>query len=248
MDELFTLWDTDRKGYLDTDDFARVVEVCRELERNGRPSLRMDSSLEEGFAMDKRAMVIRVVTEAAALDAHNMVGSVRAVVCHYSDAIKQLRADELYDAWISQLQAQSLLVRDLHHTIALFNTQDKEDWDSCGWPLNRKQQIMVHRRIPLIRDFKLATTGGMVGLKEFRQYICTASHLSSDAEPRIGFNAMVAKFGQLARYVENAPENLQASSPPPSPSLRSLEQLPSFDRPHVVSRNTETGRFNSCKW
>ena len=98
-----SLRDQDGKGYLDTDDFEQVVQVCRELERHGRPASRMVSNLEsEMVSMDLREMIRYIASEAASLDDTNMDESIRAIVSKYSDAIKQLRADELFVSWDSK--------------------------------------------------------------------------------------------------------------------------------------------------
>jgi len=207
LDGLFALWDSDEKGYLDTGDFVRVVEVCKEMERKGRPCSRMGQDLEEGFTMDKRGMVSHIVNEAASHDRTNMAASITATVSKYTDAIKQLRSDELFAKWRSK-HTGCVFVRDVQHTIALLNFQDSQDWEHCGWPLSKKQQNMVNRSIPVIREYKVVPVNSaqgrpVVDLVKFRAYMQTAVRTNSSGEQRISFNAVIAKFLQLIRYVED---------------------------------------------
>ena len=52
--------------------------------------------------MDKRGMVSHIVNEAASQDRTNMAASITATVSKYTDAIKQLRSDELFAKWRSK--------------------------------------------------------------------------------------------------------------------------------------------------
>ena len=56
----------------------------------------------EMVSMDLREMIRYIASEAASLNDTNIAESIRAIVSKYSDAIKQLRADELFASWDSK--------------------------------------------------------------------------------------------------------------------------------------------------
>ena len=98
------------------------------------------------------------------------------------------------------------------------------------------QQVMVHRRIPLIREYTPdPPQSETVDRIQFREYLRTATH-SNSGEPRICFNAVVAKLLQLVRYVEEDGEQTER------------RHSVIGDRPSLVSIHPQTGRFNSCKF
>ena len=69
-------------------------------------------------------------------------------------------------------------------------------------------QNMVNRSIPVIREYKVVPVNSaqgraVVDLVKFRAYMQTAVRANSSGEQRISFNAVIAKFLQLIRYVED---------------------------------------------
>ena len=72
----------------------------------------------------------------------------------------------------------------------------------------RMCQNMVNRSIPVIREYKVVPVNSaqgrpVVDLVKFRAYMQTAVRTNSSGEQRISFNAVIAKFLQLIRYVED---------------------------------------------
>jgi len=219
LNDLFLLWDMRQCGSITPDQIKQTEERCNKNRRAAKPDAVGPGTLDAVGTgqLQKRGLVGYIIKVSEADTSRNLDGSIGAIIVEYIEALKRMHVEALFRIW-DHADTGFLSARELNHTIALFNTQDSEDWERCGWPLSKKEAVIVRKQGNLLKtysgDAKKGTKTDLaakLSQQELLDYMLTAPVLYNSESKSITFNRMVSKFEELVQCL--TPVGSPAASP-----------------------------------